>query len=96
MSDLAEKLKNGTAFSGAPACEPPAELLAFAQSLVDGVRSGQITTLLAVTVGPSGNIGWPAWGPQGDKLLLGAEFFRDDGKAMMRSQGKPGKIIRAG
>lgn len=99
MSTLDDALKNGTAPLGdkPQAYQPPAQLLTFAQSLVEEVKSGQITSLLAVKVGPMGQTTWPAWGMQASELMIGAEMFRDDAKTMMRGQGQQkGRIIRAG
>ncbi len=90
MTDLDEALKNGTALTYVP---PPA-LVQLAQNLLEGVMSGQIRSLAAITVGPTGQITWPIVGNHASEILHGAEFLRDDVKAMMR---KPqGRIIKAG
>lgn len=86
-----DTLKNGTALQG---YQPPPQLVEMAGQILDGVMSGQIRSLAAITVGPMGQINWPICGNHGAEILLGAEFLRDDLKAMMR---KPqGKILRAG
>jgi hypothetical protein len=93
MSDhLKEALLNSA--TGAAPYKPPPPLLALAQSLLEGVQSGRITSLAAIIVTPMGHIQWPGFGMQTLELMTGAELMRDDMKAAMRGQGN--KILRAG
>jgi hypothetical protein len=98
MSNLDEILKNGTALGGTPqAYQAPPQLVEFAQSIMDGVKCGQITSLACIKIGPMGQMAWPAWGMQANELGWGALHFVDELKAMQRGQGQPqGRIIRAG
>lgn len=84
---IIEALKNTT---GAlpPVHQAPPQLVALAKSIVDGVNTGQITSLACIIAGPTGQIGWPAFGMQVAELMLGAEFLRDDLKINMRGQKK--------
>ena len=74
--------------------QPPAQLLALAQSVLDGVRKGKITSLACIIVTPVGQMQWPGFGLQTGELMIGAELMRDDMKKAMR--GEAGKILRAG
>lgn len=86
-SKIIEALKNTTA-PPPPIHQPPPQLMALAKSIVDGVNTGQITSLAVIIAGPNGQIGWPAFGMQVAELSLGAEFLRDDLKTNMRGQKK--------
>ena len=97
MPDMAEILRRSSSLSPADkAYQPPEQLLALAQYVMDGVKAGRISSLCCVIVSPLGEITWPAFGMQASDLMNGAEFFRDDLKAAMRGRGGASKIIRAG
>ena len=90
---LIDALKSTTGLTP-PKFTPAPQLVQLAQMIVAGVNDGTITTLSAIFVGPTGRIGWPAFGTQTGELALGLEFARDDLKANMRGAGQ--KIMKAG
>lgn len=71
-----------------PAFTPAPQLKQLWLMIGQAIDSGQILSLAAITAGPRGEIGWPAFGMQLAELMLGAEFLRDDLKANMRGQKK--------
>lgn len=93
---LVEAIKEagGNIAPGALAYAPPPQLLMLAQSLLDGIKAGHVTSMGCVIVGPRGDIRWPGFGMQTAEILIGAELMRDDMKAAMR--GGQSKIVRAG
>lgn len=95
--DISEALKNSSSLNPAhKAYTPPPQLVALAQHVMDGVKTGKISSLGVVTVSPLGEINVPACGMQALEIYAGADLLKDEIKAAMRGQGQAGKIIRAG
>ena len=74
--------------------QPNRDLVMLVAQLTEGVRTGRITSIAAVTIGPLGDMQWPGVGSQVAEMLIGAELMREDMKAAIR--GGRSKILRAG
>jgi hypothetical protein len=71
-------------------------LVELCNSIVEGVRSGRISSMACITVSPLGNVQWPGSGMQVGELMLGAEMMRDDMKQAMRGRAAASKILQTG
>lgn len=81
--DLIDKLKAGSAIA-ASAYVPPPELLRVAKGIVDGVMSGQITSLACIAAGPGGQIQCPFVGEL-PLINLGVDLMKGEVMAAIRS-----------
>ena len=82
------------AHSQKAAFSPPPDLVRLVEGIMEGVKSGRISSLACIAISPLGQMQWPGFGTQVPEMMIGAELMRDDMKAAMR--GQPGKILRAG
>jgi hypothetical protein len=102
---MKEDLMNGTApapevFDGPEgatklAFAPDPMLLRLAELLLDKVRDGSVSSLIAVTVDPNGQVKWPAAGLQAKELYLGLGLASRAIEGMV-TQARPSQILRPG
>ena len=76
------------------AFSPPPDLVRLVEGIMEGVKSGRISSLACIAISPLGQMHWPGFGMQMSEMMIGAELMRDEMKKAMFAQ--PSKILRAG
>jgi len=68
------------------------QLIAFAEKLLDEVKTGKVSSLACVTVSPIGMINCPALGMQVTEIYLGCGLLQNN---IISMAGKASPIVRA-